>query len=50
VWKADRRGTGELDINPILPESDTRFVLVEGNGRHTQFELISAITSNRCTQ
>lgn len=50
VWKADRRGTGELDINPILPESDARFVLVEGNGKHTQFELISAIKSSRCTQ
>jgi hypothetical protein len=50
VWKGDRGGTGELDINRILPESDTRFVLVEGNGSHTQFELVKAAESSRCTQ
>lgn len=49
VWRHKGGDTGEPDINPILPESDTRFKLVEMNGKHTQYELIRAIESKRCT-
>jgi hypothetical protein len=49
VWRSERHSRVEADINPILPESATRFQLVEGNGKHTQFELISAARSSRCT-
>jgi hypothetical protein len=50
VWRSERRSTGEADINAILPESDTRFQLVEGNGSRTQYELIRATASGRCTR
>jgi hypothetical protein len=48
VWRHNTGDSGEPDINPILPESDTRFVLVETSGKHTQYELIRAIKSKRC--
>lgn len=49
IWRHKTGDTGEPDINPILPESDTRFVLVEMNGTRTQYELIHAVKSKRCT-
>lgn len=48
VWQHDQGGSEDPDVNPILPESDTRFKLVEGNGRHTQYELIRAVPSAHC--
>lgn len=50
VWRHMIGNTGEADINPILPENDKKFTLVEGNGKHTQFELITRLKSNRCAQ
>lgn len=47
VWRHSQGGGG-LDENPILFESDTRFTLIEGNGRRTNFELIRAAPSKRC--
>lgn len=47
VWRHDQY-VGDLDVNPILPESDTRFTLIEGNGRRTNYELIRAVSSERC--
>lgn len=48
VWRHNQ-GPSELDVNPIEPLSDTRFTLIEGNGSRTNFELIRAIPSTRCT-
>lgn len=47
VWRHNR-GPSDLDVNPMLPESDTRFTLVEGNGTRTIYELIRAVPSQRC--
>ncbi len=47
VWQHDQGGGG-LDVNAILPESDTRFTLIEGNGSRTVYELIRAVTSQHC--
>ena len=44
VWRHDQGG-GELDVNPILADKGDRFTLVEGNGRHTNYELIRAVAS-----
>jgi hypothetical protein len=46
VWRS--AGSLDADINPMLPESPTRFTLVEGNGSRTQYELIRAVSSRRC--
>ncbi|MGP1665358.1 MAG: hypothetical protein ACTS5I_05485, partial [Rhodanobacter sp.] len=47
VWRHNQ-GSGGLDENPILAESDTRFTLIDGNGRRTKFELIRPVPSKRC--
>ena len=47
VWLHDQGGYGP-DVNPILPESDTRFTLIEGNGSRTVYELIRAVPSEHC--
>ncbi|MFC4763124.1 Kelch repeat-containing protein [Dyella koreensis] len=49
VWRDKARPQLGADINPLFPESDTRFTLVEGNGSRTHFELIQATPSSRCT-
>ncbi len=50
VWRHKTgMNTGEPDINPITIESETRFMLKEQSGRFTQFELIEAVKSTRCT-
>jgi hypothetical protein len=49
VWRHNLAQPQALDVNRILPESDSRFALVEENGSHTQFERIQAVQSNRCT-
>ena len=43
-------GSGELDVNPMQEVGEGRFTLIEGNGSHTQYELIRAVTSRRCVQ
>lgn len=48
VWRHDQGGS-DLDVNPILPESDTRFALIEGNGSRTNFERVRAVASEVCT-
>lgn len=50
VWRSGQQGRVEADINPILPESDTRLQPVENTGKHTPFEPISAAKSSRCTR
>lgn len=49
IWRHEQKSTGEPDINPILPDSDTRFTLIEENGRRTRYELIEAVRSTTCT-
>jgi hypothetical protein len=49
VWRHNVAQAQALDVNRILPESDSRFALVEENGTHTQFERIQAVQSTRCT-
>ena len=49
VWRHNVAQAQALDVNRILPESDTRFTLVEENGSHTLFERIQAAKSSRCT-
>jgi len=48
VWRDRARPGLGPDINPILSESDGRFVLMERNGRHTQFEWIKDVAGSRC--
>lgn len=48
IWFYDTGVAWPPDINQILPESRSRFTLVEVNGTRTQFELIDAIKSNSC--
>ncbi len=48
VWRHEQ-GAGALDINPIVPRDGKAFTLIEGNGRRTEYELIRAVTSGRCT-
>lgn len=47
VWRHNQ-GNKELDVDKILSASDTSFTLLEGNGKHTEFELIRAVSSSRC--
>jgi hypothetical protein len=48
VWH-NNQGTREPDINPMQRLSDQHFRLRENSGRHTDFELIRAIPSSRCS-
>lgn len=48
VWRDHARPELGPDINPILSESEGRFMLMEQDGRHTQFELIKRAASDRC--
>ncbi len=48
TWRDSRRFDGEPDINKILPDTKTRFTLVEGDGSHTVFEWIRPLPSQRC--
>lgn len=47
VWRHAR--ASELDINPMHADGPGRFTLVEMNGTRTQYELIRAVASSRCT-
>jgi hypothetical protein len=49
VWRHDAAGAPARDVNRIVPESDTRFALIEENGSRTDFELIQQTKSARCT-
>lgn len=48
VWRDRARPELGPDINPILSESEGHFILMEQDGRHTQFELIKRVVSDRC--
>lgn len=49
IWRHIDSATQEIDINPIIPESATRFTLVEKNESLTKYELIRPIKSNTCS-
>lgn len=49
IWRHEQINTTEPDINPILPDSDTRFTLIEENGKRTRYERIKAIESSTCS-
>ena len=49
TWYMDN-GFSEPDVNPMQPTSPTAFTLTEGNGSKTDFELIRAVASTRCTR
>lgn len=48
VWVDKRHPEYGSDINPIIEQSQHRFVLIEHTGRHTTFEWIKPISSQRC--
>lgn len=48
TWRDSRRPDNEPDINKILPDTKTRFTLIEGDGSHTVFEWIRPLPSQRC--
>lgn len=50
VWRHNQGGSDQADVNPILPQSETRFELIEQNGWHTRFDLIEKASSTQCTQ
>jgi hypothetical protein len=50
VWRHNVSNNGEADINSIKTESDTQFIPTEGNGAHTNFELIEATPSTVCSK
>jgi hypothetical protein len=47
IWYADN-GYSEPDVNPMQRTGEHSFTLTEGNGTHTEFELIRAVASTRC--
>ncbi len=49
VWRHSQGLHRDLDINQILPQSETRFELIEENGWHTRFDLIEKMNSKTCT-
>ena len=49
IWRHIDSASHEIDINPILRESDTRFTLVEENESLTKYELIQSIKSTKCS-
>lgn len=50
VWRHRVHNNGEADINPIETVSNSQFILTEGNGKHTKFELIEAKSSTICSK
>ena len=48
IWRHNQ-GPSDLDVNPIVPESASRFTLIEENGSRTNYELIRAVQSKICT-
>jgi hypothetical protein len=48
VWVDKTHPEYGPDINPIIEQSHHRFVLVEHNGRHTTFEWIKPVDSEKC--
>jgi hypothetical protein len=48
VWVDKTHPEYGPDINPIIEQSHHRFVLVEHNGRHTKFEWIKPVISEKC--
>jgi hypothetical protein len=48
VWRDRARPELGPDINPVISQSDGRFVLLEQDGRRTQFDLIKPVVSDRC--
>jgi hypothetical protein len=49
IWRHIDSASQEIDINPILRESKTRFTLVEKNESLTKYELIQSVKSNKCS-
>ena len=48
VWQHDQGPVHDGDINRILPESPTRFTLIEVNGSRTKFERVGALPTEKC--
>ena len=49
IWRSDKLVAMEIDANPIVVESETRFELVEKDGSRTRFELISPGEAQSCS-
>lgn len=49
IWRHEQLNTTQPDINPILPESESAFTLIEENGRRTRYERIKPIVSSACS-
>ena len=48
VWRHDQ-APGAHDANPIEPHGSRAFTLMENNGARTEYELLRAVDSTRCT-
>jgi hypothetical protein len=49
LWRSEKHVAMAIDANPIVVASETRFDLVEKDGRHTRFELISPSEPHSCS-
>jgi hypothetical protein len=49
LWRTARNILAEIDINPIIAESETGFELLEMDGSRTRFKLIARGTPQKCS-
>jgi hypothetical protein len=49
LWRTARNIPTEIDVNPIIAESETEFELLEMNGNRTRFELVVRGTAQNCS-